>query len=111
MEEKALHLAKTLWMVHGVVKSLIDRTAEAAVLCKDAAKGDGSSEKMREYYKGHGAKIQQIITPGSKAVQKLYSKYPKLANHLCQYKHDEVKISEQLLDLVCAVGTIEKSGK
>ena len=63
MEEKALHLARTLWMVHGVVKPLIDRTAEAAVLCKDATKGDGSLEKMREYYKEHGAKIQRIITP------------------------------------------------
>ena len=93
-----------------MVKPLIDRTAEAAFLCKEATKDqDGTVEKMREYYKENGSRIQQILTPGAKAVNKLHAKYPKLAEHLCQHQHDEVKTPEPLMDLICASGTTEKS--
>ena len=111
-KDKALHLARTLLLVHGLVKPLIDRTVEAAVLCKEATRDrDGTLKQMREFYKENGAKVQEILTPGAKAVNKLHAKYLKLADHLCQYQNDDVKTPEQLMDLVCAIGTTEKSGR
>ena len=61
MKEKALHLAKTLWIIHGVIKPLIDRTAEGALLCKEIARGNGNSEKLREFYKGYGEKSRRLL--------------------------------------------------
>ena len=65
VEDKALYLAKTLLLVHGLVKPPIDRTAEAAVLCKEATKDRaGALERIREFYKEIGAKVQAILTSG-----------------------------------------------
>ena len=62
VEDKALHLAKTLLLVHGLVKPLIDRTVEAAVLCKEATRDrDGALEQMREFYKENGeTRVQSL---------------------------------------------------
>ena len=95
IKKKILYLAKILWIIYEIVKLLIDKTIEIALLYKNTIKGKKlSSEKLRYFYKDYEKKIHDIINSRFDIVVKFYSKYLELADYLYRYEYNDAKILE-----------------